>query len=91
MARLKSPLIITALAVLLAFAALGMVVAGVASIYGPRAVADATATVRACCQGRRLGNQRFTASGSDRWSGAQAQAQLPVRPTADHDRVEIHL
>ena len=46
MARLRSPLFITALAVLLAFAALGMVVAGVASIYGPRAVADATATVR---------------------------------------------
>jgi hypothetical protein len=27
---------------------------------------------------------RFTASGSVCGSGAQAQAQLPVRPTADH-------
>ena len=36
----------TALAVLLAFAALGVIVAGVASIYGPRAVADVTASVR---------------------------------------------
>jgi two-component system C4-dicarboxylate transport sensor histidine kinase DctB len=46
MARLRSPLIITALTVLLAFCALGVIVAGVASIYGPRAVADVTASVR---------------------------------------------
>lgn len=36
----------TALAVLMAFAALGVIVAGVASIYGRRAIADATAGVR---------------------------------------------
>ena len=36
----------TALAVLMAFAALGVIVAGVASIYGRRAIADAPAGVR---------------------------------------------
>ncbi len=46
MNRLRPPLVATALVVLLAFAALGVIVAGVASIYGPRADADATAAVR---------------------------------------------
>ncbi|MGU3391691.1 sensor histidine kinase [Sphingomonas sp. M1A8_2b] len=46
MNRLRSPLVATALIVLLAFATLGVIVAGVASIYGPRADADATAAVR---------------------------------------------
>jgi two-component system C4-dicarboxylate transport sensor histidine kinase DctB len=46
MNRTRSSLFRTALAVLLAFAVLGLVVAAVASIYGPRAAADATATVR---------------------------------------------
>lgn len=46
MNRSRSSLLTTALTVLLAFAALGLIVAAVASIYGPRAVADATATVR---------------------------------------------
>lgn len=42
----RSSLVTTALAVLMAFAALGVIVAGVASIYGRRAIADATAGVR---------------------------------------------
>jgi len=43
----RSPLFATALAALLAFAALAAIVATVASVYGRRAVADATAAVRA--------------------------------------------
>jgi two-component system C4-dicarboxylate transport sensor histidine kinase DctB len=46
MSRTRNSLLATALAVLLAFAALGLVVAGIASIYGPRAATDATAVVR---------------------------------------------
>ncbi|TCP90037.1 two-component system C4-dicarboxylate transport sensor histidine kinase DctB [Sphingomonas sp. PP-CE-1A-559] len=46
MSRTRSSLLTTALAVLFAFAALGLIVAGVASIYGQRAVADVTAAVR---------------------------------------------
>jgi hypothetical protein len=36
------------------------------------------------CTPAAAGRLRFTASGSVCGSGAQAQAQLPVRPTADH-------
>ena len=46
MTRLRSPLFVTALTVLMAFAALGVIIAGVASIYGQRAAEDARAGVR---------------------------------------------
>ncbi|WP_221211584.1 ATP-binding protein [Sphingomonas sp. BK481] len=46
MRRTRSSLVTTALAVLMAFAALGVIVSVVASVYGRRTVADATAAVR---------------------------------------------
>ncbi|WP_353445928.1 sensor histidine kinase [Sphingomonas aerolata] len=46
MRRTRSSLVTTALAVLMAFAALGVIVSVVASVYGRRTVADATAAVQ---------------------------------------------
>ncbi len=46
MRRARSSLVTTALAVLMAFAALSVIVSVVASVYGRRTVADATAAVR---------------------------------------------
>ncbi|MET0375809.1 MAG: cache domain-containing protein, partial [Rhizorhabdus sp.] len=59
MSRLRSSLFAVASTVLLAFAALGAIVAGVASIYGSQAIDDATAAVRTRAVQQTRGNLRL--------------------------------
>jgi len=62
MRRTRSSLVTTALAVLMAFAALGVIVSVVASVYGRRTVADATAAVRLRAMQQTRSNLRLLES-----------------------------